>query len=386
MASTGFKFGLVRPQPGGVIDASSYGSNVFQPLPKPTGTAPYRLDLLTVIGASAYNTIVKHQKMVFHTVGDTGGVVSPQDQILVADHLEAQFVSGGIDNPAFFYVLGDVVYYYGEDGNYNTQFYEPYKFYPSPIFAIPGNHDGDLDPTVKKNAASLFAFNKLFCSASPVTPPEAGDAVRSTMVQPNVYWTLTTPFANIIGLYTNVPEHGVVKADQQAWFVNELKAAGAQQGQKALIVTLHHPPYSMDTHHGASPAMQTLLNDSFKQSSVLPDMVLSGHVHNYQRFTQHNGGRDIPYIVAGAGGYYNLHLVDSPSATIVTPTNNIPFPNMTFASYNEDSHGFLRMTIDGAARTIKGEYFTVPTIRDNPKNGAVLFDSFVLDLKSHKVV
>ncbi len=58
---------------------------------------------------------------------------------------------------------------------------------------------------------------------------------------------------------------------------------------------------------------------------------------------------------------------------------------MTFESYNEDSHGFFRFTIDAAAQTIKGEYFTVPTIRDNPKNPAVLFDSFTLNLKTHKV-
>jgi DNA repair exonuclease SbcCD nuclease subunit len=27
--------------------------------------------------------------------------------------------------------------------DYPTQFYEPYQYYPAPIFAIAGNHDGD---------------------------------------------------------------------------------------------------------------------------------------------------------------------------------------------------------------------------------------------------
>lgn len=46
--------------------------------------------------------------------------------------------------PSFLYHLGDVVYFYGEASNYYPQFYEPYAFYPVPIFAIPGNHDGDI--------------------------------------------------------------------------------------------------------------------------------------------------------------------------------------------------------------------------------------------------
>ena len=46
--------------------------------------------------------------------------------------------------PSFFYHLGDVVYKFGEASEYNTQFYEPYGFYPGPIFAIPGNKDGSI--------------------------------------------------------------------------------------------------------------------------------------------------------------------------------------------------------------------------------------------------
>jgi Calcineurin-like phosphoesterase len=45
--------------------------------------------------------------------------------------------------PAFFYHLGDVVYYDGEHASYYQQFYDTYLHYPAPIFAIPGNHDFD---------------------------------------------------------------------------------------------------------------------------------------------------------------------------------------------------------------------------------------------------
>jgi len=43
---------------------------------------------------------------------------------------------------------------------------------------------------------------------------------------PNVYWTFTTPFATIIGLFSNVGEsEGEIHLDQVDWFKGELTAA-----------------------------------------------------------------------------------------------------------------------------------------------------------------
>ena len=51
------------------------------------------------------------------------------------------------DRPLFLYHLGDVVYNFGQASEYYKQFFTPYKNYPAPVFAIPGNHDGDVDPS-----------------------------------------------------------------------------------------------------------------------------------------------------------------------------------------------------------------------------------------------
>jgi 3',5'-cyclic AMP phosphodiesterase CpdA len=50
-----------------------------------------------------------------------------------------------------------------------------------------------------------------------------------------------TPFADIIGLYSNVPEDGEIHQEQLDWIVNEL---GSAHTDKALIVAVHHPAYS----------------------------------------------------------------------------------------------------------------------------------------------
>lgn len=384
-----YRFHLSRPSgvPRGGIRADQLPA-APQPLPAPTGAFPYRYNLQSILSPADYQQILDSGMLVFHMVGDTGGVKEPSFQQNVADHMEGQFIDAPGSKPSFFYILGDVVYYYGEQSNYNSQFYEPYKFYPAPILAIPGNHDGDVDTT--NPAVSLAAFNAFFCSPSPVTPPVAGDAPRTTVSQPNVYWTLQTPFADIIGLYTNVPEGGVVKPDQAAWFVGELKNSGqaANRAGKALIVTLHHPPYSLDNHHSGSLAMQQFLSSSFAEAGVQPDLVLSGHVHNYQRFTMNAGGLEIPYIVAGSGGYWNLHQMEttltgqgSGSGTPV-PT---PYPNMVLENYCDDHHGFMRITIKLSSRTLTGEYFTVPLPQEPVTAAALLTDSFLLDLAAHRV-
>lgn len=378
------QFNVERPEDGVSTDLS-YTISPFQPLPVATGKPPYHLDISTVLPAVIYQNIEKSKVMIFHLAADVGGVKNPQDQVLVADHMEMQFdKSAPQNNPSFLYIPGDVVYYYGQLSEYNSQFFEPYKFYPAPIFAIPGNHDGDVDPTDPAKPPSLDAFVKMFCAARPAVPPEAGDAVRTTMTQPNVYFTLTTPVANIIGLYSNVPEGGVIQPDQQQWFINELISADKERGDKALIVTLHHPPYSMDRFHGASTAMQQLLDDSFTQSNVYPDIVFTGHVHNYQRFTRNVAKRDIPYIVAGAGGYWHLHNIDTRKNVITTPVAT-PFKDVTFEKFSDDRHGFLRISTDMNKKTLTGEYFTVPRQQEPWKASPTLFDTFVLDLEAHKV-
>src|SRR5919201_2938924 len=280
-----------------------------QPLPPPTGQPPFRLDLADVVGAEAASAIENRGTLTFHTVGDTGGVKSPEPQEIVTMWMEHDFDT--VDPPpSFFYHLGDVVYFDGERSGYYDQFYDPYLHYGAPIFAIPGNHDGDvaIPPPGVEPPPSLQGFMLNFCSPDGAVTPEARDAPRPAMTQPNCYWTLLAPLVTVVGLYTNCPEHGVVEQDQADWFKGELAAAPQD---KALVVALHHPPYSGDSHHSSSIPMRTLLDESFAASGRRPNLVLTGHVHNYQRWSVPDGDGDGPltYIVAGAGGYPNLHTM-----------------------------------------------------------------------------
>src|SRR5574337_150885 len=104
------------------------------------------MNLSDVLDDSFIQPIQAAKKISFHSVGDTGAAKAsgPATESSVADMMSADISNGGSNAPAFFFHLGDVVYYFGESQYYYDQFYEPYRAYDRPIFAIPGNHDGVL--------------------------------------------------------------------------------------------------------------------------------------------------------------------------------------------------------------------------------------------------
>lgn len=338
-------------------DPRGKADNTWFDLPPATGTPPYRVDLASILSDAAMKKLSK--RMVFHAVGDTGGVNTTTYQQNVASYMELDFNDNDTEgaNPAFFYHLGDVVYYDGEIRNYYWEFYEPYLHYPGPIFAIPGNHDGDVDPNDQFNepSDSLKGFVRNFCAQAAVLLPEAQDAPRDAMTQPNVYWTLNTPLVTIVGLYTNVPEGGKLGQNQIEWFKQELAAAPTD---RALILALHHPLYSAYGHHPGSLPMKLMVEEAAKDSGRTPDLILAGHVHDYQRFTGNINGKQVPCIVAGAGGYnQKLHMLDRKMFDPKGVPYKMPNAPETLDSFNDFQHGYL--LIDVRPGQILGSYIAV---------------------------
>jgi kumamolisin len=334
--------------------------NDVQPVPAPR-TSPPRLDLTEVVDGTLLAPILSSQRIVFHAVGDTGAakVTAAQSagqsiahEAGVADAMAADLQ--GADPPAFFFHLGDVVYNFGEGQYYYDQFYEPFRAYDRPIFAIPGNHDGSVfgsSPDLPQTP-TLTAFLRNFCAVSPAASPDAGSLVRSTMTQPGVYFTLDAPFVSIIGLYSNVLEGpGVISSqggtypigDDQLKFLTEeltrLKPARTAN-QRAVIVACHHPPASADAKHGGTTGLANDIDTAARAAGIWPDAVLSGHAHLYQRFTRAVDGRQIPYIVSGSGGF---------AATV--PQSGLPNAPVTVGEYTLVKapivdFGYLTVTVD----------------------------------------
>ncbi len=364
-----------------IIDPDKNPPQPWRDLPTPPGLPPYRMNLDAIIHQDMMTTIEQSGKLVFHSVGDTGGVTTSTYIDGVTRFMECDFtgVPDPADRPSFFYHLGDVVYYDGEGANYWPEFYEPYLIYPAPIVAIPGNHDGDVNPATGET--SLQAFVRNFCSQSAVISPDNRDAPRRTMTQPNVFWTLNTPLVTIIGMYSNCPEGGQVGDTQRQWFISELQAADKSL---PIILAIHHPIYSAYGSHPGSTRLKSFLDDCCTRAKRAPDVVLTGHVHDYQRFSAPlYDKKNVPFIVAGAGGYkQRLHVLGKVFQD-AKAANKFPIqiqgePEM-LENFNDSDHGFLRITV--TKKDITLDYVTVPDPSTNPKD-AVLppYDSVTVSI------
>jgi hypothetical protein len=360
----------------------------FQPLPKPNGPSPYRYDLSQLLQPEDIQAIVAAGSMTMHTVGDTGDYRGRQQDFVSAMMTADAEALPDRGKPAFFYHLGDVIYFAGDIDKYGDNFYATYKNYPCFIVAIPGNHDcqpdDPQDGPVDPNKVPLDGWVQNFMSPDPsrLGSLKTG-AGRTQLDLPNVYWTFTTPFATIIGLFSNVGEtEGEFHQDQLDWLTSELSAADPAL---ALVVAVHHPPFSGDTEHSGSSAVYTALYGCFAKAGRYPDLILSGHVHNYQRFTNTvqgpNGPQQITCIVAGAGGYTNL-------GTIQTIDGHYPAmplqlgDDLRLEQYDQADFGFLRLEFSRG--TISGSYIAAPYTTAATPTGR-LIESFTIDLAAKTV-
>lgn len=306
----------------------------FVALPQPAGPPPYRRLLADVIGQQTSEEVARAGVMRFHSVGDTGGHIDPRPQRRVADAMVRELAD--TEPPRFFYHLGDVVYPHGEEPSYRPQFFSAYADYTAPIFAVPGNHDAESPPLI------LGGFLKTFCSETPPLHDAGIPLPRPLPRQPHVYWTLVHDWVRIIGLYSNVPEGGQFADEQVRWLIEELRAAPPDV---TVILAMHQPVYAADVTHGSNLTLADALGEWCVEAGRAPDAVFTGHAHNYQRFARRHGDRNVPYVVAGAGGYYERHPMADGVPTSVLPASFPGLDGVTLEAYEDTAHGFMTVTV-----------------------------------------
>jgi hypothetical protein len=370
--------------------------NQVQPIPPPrSGASPY-LSLSDFIPEGLADSISSEEKITFHCVGDTGAAkvnraetasTAIANEGAVADAMVNDVQTGGSDGPAFFFHLGDVIYNFGEGQYYYDQFYEPFREYDRPIFAIPGNHDGMVfgSSSSAPQVPTLAAFLSNFCAASPNPSSDAPSITRSVMTQPGVYFTLDAPYVSIIGLYSNVLDTGggVISSqgghfplvnDQLDFLTSELERLKPerQAGKRAILVAVHHPPLSADAKTGGTKGLTDDIDACCKNAQQWPDALLSGHAHLYQRFTRTVNGRQVPYIVSGSGGYAATPPQGgSPPAGTVIGDHKLEVTPIV-------KYGYLTITTDAKTLTITFK----TALRGEP---VALADSVTLDLAQGKI-
>jgi hypothetical protein len=386
-------------------------------------------DAYGTYGPQVTGIINGNARIVFHAIGDSGATSAGKKyghELSVADHITSDCqTSAAADRPAFLFHLGDIVYDFGEPEYYYDQFYEPFRNYPAPIFAIPGNHDSFVITETPTDQQALNTFIRNFCAPSPVITAEAKSLHRTAMTQPGVYFALDAPFVRIIGLFSNALEDpGVISSEtvggKKTWptlpdyqldfLTAQLQQIRAQQYKGAVIIAVHHPPFSYSPQrttspsktsskggdHGKNTDMLRQIDTICAAQQVYPHAFLSGHAHNYQRYTRtvKFGGQNytVPFVVCGDGGYNAKALVQAEKGKPAQPPKDgadvsyldvqpaVQVGGLVLGHSDPSHYGYLRIAVD--AQKLAISFYTVPD-SPTPTTAATLVETMTVDLASH---
>jgi len=94
---------------------------------------------------------------------------------------------------------------------------------------------------------------------------------------------------------------------QYNWLVDKLNDTSS----KFVFISLHHPPHTKSTAHpirNEEKKLADLLESYSSTGLVKPDIIFSGHCHNYERYVSNN----ISYVVTGGGGAQQYKVIRDP--------------------------------------------------------------------------
>ena len=392
---------------------------VWTRVPRPVPASPLVLDLASVDPAENRHAIAEGS-LTFQATGCSGCFADRSSQAAVARELAAR-AADATGRASFLLLLGDIVYKSSDPNDlgaddqsalYDAQFTNMYEAYPRRIFAIAGNHDGKDAPHRHKSAIEHYLDH--FCAAPQHGTPQIASS-RAPMTQPYVYYRLTTPQAELVNLYSNVANGGILDdpasghhGAQYRWLVRELAAIGKERGsratRKAVILTVHYPPYSGASNfrergdptlgptnaHGAVP-LGMVLRDAYAESGVRPDLVLSAHNHLYQRLTyRFADGYELPHLIVGSGGHSPIESLfercdgtlderrAAPFDAVLPPGLVLPDSDTArVVAFDDSSFGFLRVNVTPPSVAV--------TFTTTSGDTTSVADSFALDLLAHTI-
>ncbi|MGA2717211.1 MAG: hypothetical protein ABSG41_29385 [Bryobacteraceae bacterium] len=136
--------------------------------------------------------------------------------------------------------------------------------------------------------------------------------------------------------------------------------------------------------HGGSPNVLKDTDSACAQAGIWPHAVLSGHAHNYRRFTRTKDCRQTPFVVCGNSGHAVSRLTKKGTLALRTPQAQAALSDgtdsVTFENYDDQDFGYLRILAD--TEQLRIEYHPAPDGED----AKAPVDSVAADLATHKIV
>jgi len=345
-----------------------------------------------VISTSTFMTRTKHPKTRFIALGDVG-TASPQQKAIAYQMYQVK--------PQFVLTTGDLAYNNGLEREFRVRFFPPYTVSePSmekgaplmqsiPFYLFVGNHDlygADLGKFPDGLAIYYYADSPMNGPITSLTTEVSGppDRVRAFKKATDGRFPKINNFSFDHGnvhitvldanSYTNPLDPALVE-----WMKRDIGSSKADW----KIVTHHHPGFNTSKAHYDYQQMR-LLSPVLEELGV--DLVLTSHVHNYQRskplkfspqikddhyviseegrvdgkFTldevydgvTNTKPKGIIYVVSGSGGaaLYDTPLSNKPELWVHEPASNwVPF----MVKLISDTHSFTLIETDQKTLSLK---------------------------------
>jgi hypothetical protein len=217
----------------------------------------------------------------------------------------------------FMVICSDVVYPAGDVNEYLDKFFRPYKDYPNPIYALPGNHDWydglngfmvhfcGAEPS-ERYLGRNWILRRLWRKSARVKPevleqchplrPDLEEHIK----QPGPYFAIDTAPLRIVSIDTGI--NGQLDRDQGEW----LRWISSNSPKPKILLT--GKPVYVDNEYkydkGSIEDGAMKVDDIVRTDKHNYVAAVGGDIHNYQRYPVRVGNRTIQYIVSGGGGAY----------------------------------------------------------------------------------
>ena len=222
----------------------------------------------------------------------------PEFQFAVADAIAADV---GTSSAAFWFHLGDVVYYSGRNSTTLNSSTIPYRDYNAPHlcdsrqsrWSVVQRGDG-------RNVVGVFVeFLRHGAEPQPGQPGRgadddgpAGRVLHAECAAGEVYRALLEHGGRQHGGHDFGAQGWECAADVFAAATGGGQAARAAGKWRALVIATHHPPFTGSPEHVPSPTMLQPIDQACTAAGILPDLWLSGHAHVYERYTRTVNGKN----------------------------------------------------------------------------------------------
>jgi predicted MPP superfamily phosphohydrolase len=201
----------------------------------------------------------------------------------------------------------------------------------------------------------------------------------------NQYYSFDYNNAHFISMATEIPyEQG---SEQFEFVKHDLMKTKTNSSIDWIIVYYHQPMYTSKTNHEGLEDLRDLYHGLFTEYGV--DLVLQGHIHNYQRsyplvYNSENPSNPIieqSAILSNGNNEENVYVEPEGTIFAIAGTGGRDLHGLDdqayFTANQFEDHGFLELKMINNGKNLVGQFYS--------NNGNIIKDKFIIEKSTSSI-